>query len=577
MHFAYPLAGGLALAILATGCSPGGGSSTPPLEVPDLALASPPATFTTVDAPEIAIQMERRNLVGAEVQVLGGPSLPAKPFGATLLIGRVPLLPGQNELRLVTRTATASKTTLLTIVNQGTLPAPQWTTGERMLHGLPANIELALDPVRPLGGAVEFLLDWEGDGRFDEVRPTAARLSREFTVEGNFLPVALIREASGLLVPTRAASARLTVLAEPLGPPQTMATALAGFGDLVVDHRHRRVAVIDGQRLRVFDYDGTQVASLQPEGVQFPHRLGVTDGGDLLVTDSVRHRITRLVFADGYQPDESISPDGSFGGLGVAPGNFQSLSGVCFVRYGLQELLVASDEGRSSLQLFSLLGDHKGYRPHATAPQPAAPRSIRSLGAHLVAIEGDAAVCRDVIGAEVWRVSPPGGVSHLATAPDGRLLVTSIAGGAVLLLDAEGHPVATLGVPDVTAAAIGHHDSGVRLFIVVGTTLQRREVFLTPQDDAPRAAVQAFLGHLGRGDFAAAATLCDPIFGKRVAALSAGTAAANALAARIATVSDTAMVQRDIDSAVVRVSRTGTDDHAVFLTRIDGVWLIKLF
>lgn len=575
-----------AVLLLLAACSKGGGGTTPDTRIPQVELISPPTTSVTVDAPEIGVQIRRTNLVAAEVHFLGGLSTPATAYGDTLLVPRVPLQAGSNELRLVTRTATHTETTLITVVNTGSLPAPRWVQAERLVYGTPAAMRLAVDWGRPIGGATEVLFDREGDGTLDGTGAVGNHLDLEFPTEGTFQPLAVLRDGAGILLPTQTGSANISVVAAPLGAPQTIPGALVAFHDLVVDHRNRRLVVLDHRQIRVHEFDGTPIATVEVPGLVAPANLGVTDLGDVLITDPARGRITRLQMDSGYQPDPRISPDGSFGGIGNAGGNYTALAGVAALRHGFQELLIGADSTINRFQLASALGDHIGYRPQPTSalPLPVAPTSLRAAGAGLYTIEagGAAVVRRDVTGAEVWRAASPvgaGNATFLAISHELRLVVTHGSTGTVCLHGEDGSLVATFQVPGVTAAAIGMGEDAATLFTVTAGAAQvgRQTIHLVPQDDGPRLALIAFLDQLRTGQYASAAAACEGRLRQGVAAIEPGSVHAQTLATRLSQVVGTTIVRRDSNTAHVRIQMPDGNDHDVFLFRNNAAWKVRQF
>ena len=263
-------------------------------------------------------------------------------------------LSGEEYIRDITAIGELSTSEIGNILNKGISVRPSPSKGDTVPLSVILNIEINIE-----GNPVELLIDKDGNGSIDRTSAVTDSVTVSYDEPGRFVPLVTVRTDNNQFYTNLARQTTPVVIV----PSPTIDDG-AGFknagtniSDMEYGGGSEKLYVLsaDDAKIRVFSTKSGELIKTIETGASNPQGFSIGIGSNLLIADTGNHRIIRLLAGKDYQPDISLSPDGSFGSQGSGEGEFESPHDVSIVR----GVITVSDTGNSRIQEFNRNGQFK--------------------------------------------------------------------------------------------------------------------------------------------------------------------------------------------------------------------------
>lgn len=395
---------------------------------------------------------------------------------------------------------------------------------------VPTDVTFAIE-TGPINDPRELLVDYDGDGVIDHRRPYAQRITNRYEAFGYYKPRLLVRDAGGMLHDIGGHDAPAVEILRPTVKRDTRTIARVNqLCDLEYHPATQRIFALSSSNatISVFDEKFTLVDTVRIPGAQNPRGIAIDRAQNIYIADTGRHRIIKLLASANYGPDPSIAPDGSFGGKGSAPGQFNlpidvAIEEPMIDNTGIPTQIFVTDQGNKRVQRFSSVGAFEiaFAGDDGALPALAQPAGIVTLGAGgiLVVDTGNHTLrVFSSAGRSIHRYGGQGSKPGQYDAPltvardfsEQGFVVADSGNRRVVLLAVDGRVRrAVSGLPSTPLAALVLPTAagGKTLAWVGDGGLAIAPVRLEPPDQAPRRVVERFFESLAAGRFEAARKL----------------------------------------------------------------------
>lgn len=351
--------------------------------------------------------------------------------------------------------------------------------------------------------------------------------------------------------------------------------------------------------VRRFDKDGIEAEVITLRGVNNPRGIDVDDERNLYVADTGNHRVIALLSATGYGPDEAISADGSFGGIGGGNGQFQSPEDVGVGVADGEVKIFVSDTGNNRIQRFNRAGvfELSFDGSDAVLGPLSSPRGIEVTATRAVlVVDGGNDVVRifDGAGSSIGALGSPGsgpgqlhGPMRVSVHPsEGVLVISDTDNDRVQWFAPTGELERSIPISGVSpaAAVVDTGELGDRLLVAPtnGNGLVVIPIVIDPPGATPLDVVAAFLDKLAVQDIAGARHFVSADRQDLLAELEENPATRARAAQNAANTTDLQIKKyRSNVSRVTGRLDAGTETvDVIFVLGRDpslGVWLIRSF